>query len=193
MPVWIAAVGAEEDPRVQYNYYRIGAGTLLAIACAVAVGVALAVVLRRRFGVAATRAAWIAAAAVSAATALLITLAPSGRGGTYPCEFDPDGSLFGWLHGNQSTANVALMIPVAVALPLATRDTRWHPWSYVALVALPLLIELVQASMPLGRACDGMDVVDNWIGVGIGCLIGTVGARCARALGTRRGSAAPSV
>ncbi len=161
---------------MEFNYYRIGTGALLGISIVALGSVLLAVVLHRRAGFSWGRSIWVALSVVSAAAVLLITLEPSGRGGTYPCEFDIQGSIassvFAWTRGNQSTANVVMFVPVAIALPLATRGTRWFRWSFVALVALPLLIEALQATIPLGRACDGMDVVDNWFGVAFGCLVG---------------------
>lgn len=160
---------------MEYNLYRISSGTLVAIAATTVLGVVLALVLHRKAAVPAGRSVWIALAVASAAAVALITLTPSGRGGTYACSFETDGGVFGWVRGNQSTANVAMLVPVAVALPLTTRSTRWHRWSFVALVAFPVLIEAAQATVPLGRACDGMDVVDNWFGVAFGCLLGGAG------------------
>jgi len=172
---------------LEYNLYRISSGTLAAIALAVVGGVVLVAVLHRKAGVPLARSVWIALSAVAAAAVLLITLAPSGRGGTYPCTFDTEGSVFGWLRGNQSTANVAMLVPVAVALPLAARSTRWHPWSFAALIVFPVLIEAIQAIVPLGRACDGMDVVDNWFGVAFGCLLGWGATRLASTIRARTG------
>ncbi|CAN5455539.1 hypothetical protein BH10ACT1_BH10ACT1_21220 [soil metagenome] len=157
---------------MEYNLYRISTATLSAIAVALLVGVVLAVLLHRRTAMGPSRSVWIAASAVSAAAVLMITLAPSGRGGTYACSFAVEGSVLDWTRGNQSTANVAMLMPVAVVLPLATRGTRWYPWSFPALLAFPLLIEAAQANLPVGRACDVTDVVDNWWGVACGCLLG---------------------
>lgn len=171
---------------MEYNLYRISTGTLAAIAGALLAGAILAVVLRRRTELPLARCVWIAASAVAATAVLLITLAPSGRGGTYDCTFTVEGSVFDWLRGNQSTANVAMLVPLAVALPLATRSTRWYHWSFVALVAFPVLIEAAQANLPVGRACDVTDVVDNWWGVAFGCLIGWAGTGIADRVRHRR-------
>ncbi|QXC62636.1 VanZ family protein [Aquihabitans sp. G128] len=175
---------------MEYNLYRIDSGTLLAIAVALAASAVLAVVLDRRTSMAPWRCAWIAASIAGAAAVVLITLAPSGRGGTYACSFTVEGSVFDWLKGNQSTANVAMLVPVSVALPLATRGTRWHRWSFVALVAFPVLIEAAQANLPVGRACDVTDVVDNWWGVAFGCLLGWTGTALAALVARRRAPAA---
>lgn len=171
---------------MEYNLYRIEPGTLAAIAVALVAGAALALVLWRRAALPVDRCIWIAASAVAATAVLLITLAPSGRGGTYDCSFTVEGSVFGWVRGNQSTANVVMLVPLAVALPLATRSTRWHRWSVVALLAFPVLIEAAQANLPVGRACDVTDVVDNWWGVLFGCLLGEAGTRAARLARNRR-------
>ena len=159
---------------MEFNAYEITPATLIGIGAAFASSITAAAVLYRRGKLPLARAVWAALAAASGLAVLLITLSPGRHGGTYPCEFS--GSPFEWLRGNQSTANVAMLVPVAVALPLATRSTRWHRWAFVALAALPVLIEATQAYVPLGRACDGMDVVDNWIGVALGCLIGGAAA-----------------
>ena len=67
-----------------------------------------------------------------------------------------------------------------MALPIATRASPWHRWSFVALAAFPVLIEVAQLTVPVGRACDVQDVVDNWFGVVIGCALGSVGLAAAR-------------
>jgi hypothetical protein len=109
----------------------------------------LAVVLLRTTTMSRRRVVWIALAAASLLTVLLITLSPGRAGGTYRCEFS--GSFFDWVHVNQSTANVAMLVPVALALPLAARATRWYPWSFVVLLLLPVVIETTQARAPLTR------------------------------------------
>lgn len=169
---------------MEFNYYRISTGTLVAIAVVLVGSVVFAVVLRRATAATWSRSAWAAASLASAVAVLLITLAPGRHAATYPCEFS--GSLFAWLGGNQSTANVVLLVPLAVALPLAARSTRWYRWSFVALIVFPVLIEAAQAVIPLGRACDGMDIVDNWFGVVFGCLIGWAIARLAPRFGGRQ-------
>lgn len=166
---------------MEFNYYRISTGTLAAIAVVLVCCAVVAVVLRRTTSATWSRSVWIAASLASAAAVLLITLAPGRHAATYSCEFS--GSPFAWLDGNQSTANVILLVPLAVALPLAAQSTRWFRWSFVALIVFPVLIEATQATIPLGRACDGMDIVDNWFGVAFGCLIGWGFARLARRFG----------
>ena len=169
-----------------FNYYEISAATLAGIGVALVAGAVLALILHRGAGVPVAKAGWAAAAAVSAVAVLLITLAPSGRGGTFPCSLAVEGSVFDWLKGKQSTANAAMLVPVAIALPLATRGTRWHRWSFVALLALPVVVELGQARLPIGRACDVTDVVDNWWGVALGGLLGWLGTVIARRGRVRR-------
>lgn len=171
---------------MEYSFYRISTATLLAIVGVLVLGALLAVLLRRKTSMSAPRSFWTAAAVASVAAVLLITLNPSGRGGIQGCSFTLYGSVFDWIRGNQSTANVAMLVPAAIALTLATRSTRWFPWSLVALVVLPVLIEAAQAWLPVGRACDVTDVVDNWWGVAIGGLIGWIGSALQAAVAGRR-------
>ncbi len=75
-----------------------------------------------------------------------------------------------YVHLSETGLNVILFVPLGLAVGLLKR-TRAR--AVVAVLALPLAIEAVQASVPmLGRGCQSGDVVDNLFGLGIGFMIG---------------------
>ena len=87
-----------------------------------------------------------------------------------------------YLRPNETSANVALFVPLGVALGLLPRGPRTYVCVAAAL-ALPLVIETTQLLLPaLQRGCQSADVVDNLAGLLLGLVIG-VG--CGRAFGRR--------
>ena len=111
---------------------------------------------------------------------LLATLAPQRLGaiqierhGQRVCAVLPHLSPWGALQDDQRLLNVLLFIPLGALVFVFHRRAA----ARVAVMAamLPFLIEAVQYSVrSLNRACDGTDVVDNWMGLTIGLAIGLV-------------------
>ena len=79
--------------------------------------------------------------------------------------------------------NMFMFIPLGFAIALVPRSTR-RTAVLAAAVALPFVIEATQLLVtPLGRACQGADVVDNLTGLVLGLAAGAVVARFVPALG----------
>lgn len=69
---------------------------------------------------------------------------------------------------NDIGLNVLLFVPLGVVLGL-TRRSRYGAAAIVAAVALPFAIETIQLLvLPLDRACQSGDVIDNLTGLLIG-------------------------
>jgi glycopeptide antibiotics resistance protein len=76
------------------------------------------------------------------------------------------------LTATQSSLNVALFVPVGLAVTLARSRTRAGATALGA-TALPFAVEYAQYLVPsLGRACDAQDIWDNLFGLAIGLLGG---------------------
>lgn len=81
---------------------------------------------------------------------------------------------------NESSLNVLLFIPLGVLIGLLPPSPLRLP-VVVAAAILPVAIELFQfAAAPLGRACQGADVIDNLTGLIVGLVMGLAGAWIAR-------------
>ena len=111
---------------------------------------------------------------------LLATLAPQRLGaiqierhGQRVCAVLPHLSPWGALHDDQRLLNVLLFIPLGALVFVFHRHAAVRVAAMV--VVLPIVIETVQyAFRSLNRACDGTDVIDNWMGLTIGLAIGLV-------------------
>ena len=111
---------------------------------------------------------------------LLATLGPQRLGpiqierhGRRVCAVLPHLSPWGALHDDQRLLNVLLFIPLGALVFVFHRRAAARVAVMVAL--LPIVIESVQyVFRSLNRACDGTDVVDNWMGLVIGLAIGLV-------------------
>lgn len=132
---------------------------------AAAAGVLVCGVLLARRGARGRRAAGVLAL-LALAGVLALTLAPES-GPDVPhafCWASVDGT---WFH---DTANLALLLPVALFAVVATR----RPLPVLAAAAgLSALIELVQgAATALNRSCDVNDWITNTAGATAGALLG---------------------
>ena len=96
------------------------------------------------------------------------------------CDFSRVGlaSLDDILDSGDVGLNILLFIPLGVMLGIAPPSRR-KAWLIVGAAALPFIIETTQLYViPLDRACQSADVVDNLTGFAIGLFIGSVvGAR----------------
>ncbi|HEX8972548.1 VanZ family protein [Oryzihumus sp.] len=109
---------------------------------------------------------------------LLATLAPQrlgaiqiARHGRRYCAVLPHLSPWGALQDDQRLLNVLLFIPLGALVFVFHRHAAVRVAAMV--VVLPIVIETVQyVVVSLHRACDGTDVVDNWMGLAIGLVIG---------------------
>jgi glycopeptide antibiotics resistance protein len=73
---------------------------------------------------------------------------------------------------NEYSLNVALFVPLGLAVGMLPRGRRAGLVA-VAAVSLPFIVEGIQlAATPLGRGCQTADVFDNLLGLGIGAAIG---------------------
>ncbi|MFD9124890.1 VanZ family protein [Kitasatospora sp. NPDC059571] len=112
-----------------------------------------------------------------------LSLADNARYGAQECVLDGAGPhpLSELLTATQSSLNVALFVPLGLAVGLAG---TWGRRAAAAAVALcvPLAVESVQYALPvLGRACDAQDVWDNLFGLFLGLLLAVVCGPVARA------------
>jgi glycopeptide antibiotics resistance protein len=75
---------------------------------------------------------------------------------------------------NDRSLNVLLFVPLGLAIG-ALRPRHRAAWLVLA-IALPPAIEVAQLVLePLQRTCQATDVLDNWLGLGIGLAAGAVG------------------
>lgn len=149
-------------------------GFLPGTAVAIVVAVFLAGGVARRLD-ASRSLAWLLVA--SFGTIIAVTLTP-GRGApmldlpaaTVGCDLTRVGPA-GWADYAQfgdAAFNVLLFTPLGVAIGLIA-GLRPRTWLLLGAVILPFAIEGIQLAVaPLGRACQGGDVSDNLIGLGIG-------------------------
>ena len=78
---------------------------------------------------------------------------------------------------NYTTLNIAMTVPLGLAVGLLPRSPRKLALLVIAL-ALPPNVEIIQAAVTaLGRACQASDVVDNELGLAVGLLIGVIVGR----------------
>ena len=85
-----------------------------------------------------------------------------------------------WLTLSEQSLNIAMFIPLGLALGLVPRSPA-KAVLVVAALALPLIIELIQLATPvMARGCETADVIDNLsgllVGLGIGTLLGWLGS-----------------
>ncbi len=83
---------------------------------------------------------------------------------------DPVASLRTYLSINERSLNVALLVPLGIAIGLLPR----HRLPFLALgILLPFVVEALQLALPvLDRTCQGRDLVDNVAGLLIGVVLG---------------------
>ncbi|WP_017236689.1 VanZ family protein [Streptomyces sp. SS] len=114
-------------------------------------------------------------AAASGAAVLAATLSPLGTHAPAMrvCSLPPD--LAASLFADQGLMNIALFVPSALFLTVATR----RPVTVVAALALLSgAVEVVQALTPgMARACDASDFGANLLGALVGCLAGRAWSR----------------
>jgi VanZ like family len=127
---------------------------------------------------------WIAFVLVVSVGAVLAATIPPVEGGfggrpSAPgrCDFGRMGlaPLSQYLHlGGDTSLNVILFVPLGLAIGLLGRSAVTARLLVAALV-LPVVIEAIQSLAPmLGRGCQGGDVVDNLLGLGIGLVLGAL-------------------
>ena len=93
--------------------------------------------------------------------------------GTGTCDFSRVWlASFGfYAGGNDSAENIALFIPLGIAISLL--PARIRPAALVGGILLPIAIEVFQRQVTvLNRSCQSADVVDNLVGLGIGLALG---------------------
>ncbi|WP_156752089.1 VanZ family protein [Mycobacterium sp. ACS1612] len=96
---------------------------------------------------------------------------PPGR-----CDFGRIGlaPLSHYLQFGETGLNVILFVPLGLAVGLLGRSPATAR-VLVAVLALPLAIEVIQSLAPmLGRGCQSRDVIDNLLGLGIGLALGVL-------------------
>jgi VanZ like family len=149
-------------------------GTALSMAVALIASRAVA----KAFGVPRPLAWAIVAAFGVIASATLTPLdgAPNLQaGGTGTCDLSRIGlaPVAQLLELNDTSLNVALFIPLGIAIGLA-RGSRAFAALVLASVALPFGIEATQLVAPiLHRGCQSADVSDNLTGLVVGIVLGT--------------------
>jgi len=71
-----------------------------------------------------------------------------------------------------TSLNVILFVPLGILIALLRRS-RATAFAIIGAALLPLAIESTQlVATPLGRACQGADVVDNMLGLALGLAVG---------------------
>jgi glycopeptide antibiotics resistance protein len=81
-----------------------------------------------------------------------------------------------------TSLNVILFVPLGIFLALLPRS-RATVFAVIGAALLPVAIESIQfVATPLGRACQGADVIDNMLGLALGLAAGWTGAWISRRL-----------
>jgi hypothetical protein len=118
----------------------------------------------------------VAIGVVAAATLTPQASAFRGELGSGTCDLTrlrPAG-LDAYLRLGETLGNVLLFLPLGVVLALLP-PSRTRTWLLGLAVSLPFLIEGLQLALPaLDRACQGADVVDNLLGLGLGLALGAL-------------------
>ena len=109
---------------------------------------------------------------VSVGGIVALTLTPAGDFGGHACRIPSSWpiSLDDFVPPTARGLNVVLFIPLGVALGLMPRSPIKAEAVFFAVIS-PLLIELTQSVVGLGRTCEATDVVDNLTGLAVGFLI----------------------
>jgi VanZ family protein len=112
---------------------------------------------------------------VSVGGIVALTLTPAGEVGGHACRIPSSWpiSLDDFVAPTDRGLNVVLFIPLGIALALMPRSPAKTEAVFLAALS-PLLIELSQSIVGLGRTCEATDVVDNLTGLAVGLLIGGV-------------------
>ena len=114
-------------------------------------------------------------AALSLGAVLAFTLSPAGGATRESCNLDLS---FAYFLGIERFANVALFVPLAYLVSLATRRPILI---FAATSLISVGIETVQVLLPgLGRACDINDWLTNTLGAAIGALLAGGALRVSR-------------
>jgi hypothetical protein len=88
--------------------------------------------------------------------------------------------LADYLRPGETLGNVLLFVPLGLVLALLPHS-RTRTGLLALAVALPFVVEAVQLSVPgLDRTCQGEDVVDNLLGLGVGLALGALAGWVAR-------------
>ena len=112
---------------------------------------------------------------------LASTLSPLDREGVTPtgiraCDLSRTwpASFADLLYGEDVVVNVLLFVPLGLSIGIAPSSLGKAAAAFGA-IALPFAIEATQLLVvPLGRACQGADVVDNLTGLAVGLAAGGV-------------------
>jgi hypothetical protein len=81
-----------------------------------------------------------------------------------------------------TSLNVILFVPLGILLALLP-PSGVTAFAVIGAALLPLTIESIQlVATPLGRACQGADVIDNMLGLALGLAAGWTGAWISRRL-----------
>jgi glycopeptide antibiotics resistance protein len=109
---------------------------------------------------------------VSVGGIVALTLTPAGDFGGHACRIPSSWpiTLDDFVPPTARGLNVVLFIPLGVALGLMPRSPIKGQAVFFAVIS-PLLIELTQSVVGLGRTCEATDVVDNLTGLAVGFLI----------------------
>lgn len=126
------------------------------------------------------------------------TLTPLAVGGalerSHPgtCDLSRVGfpSLLELVSPGDALGNILMFVPLGFAIAVLPRS-RGKVAVVVCAVALPFVIEMTQLLViPLGRACESADVVDNLTGLVIGLAAGALVSSLARRTGRTPGTEA---
>jgi glycopeptide antibiotics resistance protein len=148
-------------------------GTALAAVVGLLAGRPLARALRTSYWVACLLVVGFGMVVAATLTPLRGAFNPDAIGGT--CDLSRIGlaPLGDLLRFGDSSLNVALFIPLGVALGLLP-GSKGKVMLVVGAIAMPFVIETTQLLVPaLERGCQSADVFDNLTGLLVGLLIGT--------------------
>jgi hypothetical protein len=173
-------VGAEQFTLDDYPGFFPG----LAISVLVATGIYR--YLARRMGIT-EPIAWLFL--MSVGVVLSTTLTPGAdafpsTSGRAMCDVSRIGPapVVNYLTFGTTSLNVILFVPLGIFLALLPRS-RATVFAVIGAALLPVAIESIQfVATPLGRACQGADVIDNMLGLALGLAAGWTGAWISRRL-----------
>lgn len=114
-----------------------------------------------------------------AALFAVLVVTSSRQGTIVDSGFAPTGcsTAFEWGQWpRERLYNVILFLPLGFMSALVSRPRA----ALIAAAITPFVIEGLQSGLPLGRACDVMDVLANLLGVGLGFAVGALVRRSIR-------------
>ena len=166
-------------PNIEAGYRHLLPWFLPGLAVFVVLGLAMARrfagLLRTHFGVAFALVVGFGIIVSATLTPLRGQLNLAAAGGTCDLSRMGPAPIHDLLHIDDTSLNIAMFVPLGIALGLLRRSRRTAAL-ILAAIALPIAIETIQLLVPsIERGCQSADVFDNLTGLAVGLALGIAG------------------